>query len=100
MRDREPWAPVGVADEVRRKTTPSFMSSTFHWLCRLAIIQEKILSTVCVPPLLVLLEPFLLLTLSLLQLRASCRPLLVARPESCVGDQVRLVDVAPLADRR
>ncbi|GAA5899523.1 hypothetical protein JCM8208_000581 [Rhodotorula glutinis] len=46
VRDREPWAPVGVADEVRRKTTPSFMSSTFHWLCRLAIIQEKILSTV------------------------------------------------------
>jgi len=47
-RDREPWLPVGAAGETR-KATPSFLSSTFHWQCRLAITQEKILSTVCVP---------------------------------------------------
>lgn len=107
-RDREPWVPVGAASDVRKKATPGFVSSTFHWLCRLAIVEEKILTTVWAPflclrrarrqavaDLLALLDttsPRLASSPPHLtpQLRAARESLLGADAEPSFGDQVRL----------
>ncbi|GJN93253.1 hypothetical protein Rhopal_006300-T1 [Rhodotorula paludigena] len=42
--DQHPW--LGPANATEKKALPSFASSTFHWLCRLAIIEEHVLTAV------------------------------------------------------
>ncbi|BGP02993.1 hypothetical protein NBRC10513v2_006720 [Rhodotorula toruloides] len=41
--DKEPWSPLPAAGDSPTKPLSSLLSSTFHWTCRLAVIEEKIL---------------------------------------------------------
>ncbi|GAA6042421.1 hypothetical protein JCM8097_008444 [Rhodosporidiobolus ruineniae] len=48
-RDRKPWSPLPAdfpSGTPPRKPMPSFISSTFHWTCRLGFITEKIMTAV------------------------------------------------------
>ncbi|GAA5984765.1 hypothetical protein JCM10908_003494 [Rhodotorula pacifica] len=46
--DRQPWCPLpaDVSSDSPPKPTPSYLSSTFHHTCRLAIVEERIMTTV------------------------------------------------------
>lgn len=46
--DRRPWAPLpgDAPSDVPVKPTPSYLSSTFHYTCRLAVIEERVMVTV------------------------------------------------------
>ncbi|GEM10769.1 cytoplasmic protein [Rhodotorula toruloides] len=42
-RDKELWSPLPIAGDSLTKPLSGQLSSTFHWTCRLAVIEEKIL---------------------------------------------------------